>query len=55
MADILYLQDQRRLGAIVVPNKEEVIAAARTLSESDTSELSKEKMTSLIYAEIKKW
>lgn len=48
-------QDQRRLGAIVVPNKEEITAAAKTLSESDTSELSKEKMTSLIYSEIKKW
>ncbi|KAH7572988.1 hypothetical protein JRO89_XS03G0047200 [Xanthoceras sorbifolium] len=42
-------QDQRRLGAIIVPNKEEVLTAAKTISivDADASELSKEKMTSL--------
>ncbi|KAJ4723082.1 Long-chain acyl-CoA synthetase [Melia azedarach] len=50
-------QDQRRLGAIIVPNKEEVLLAAKTLSlvDADASELSKERMTSLLYEELRKW
>ncbi|XP_071938297.1 probable acyl-activating enzyme 16, chloroplastic [Coffea arabica] len=50
-------QDQRRLGAIIVPNKEEVILAAKKLSilDSDASELSKDKMTSLLYEELRSW
>ncbi|KAL3506492.1 hypothetical protein ACH5RR_031874 [Cinchona calisaya] len=50
-------QDQRRLGAIIVPNKEEVILAAKKLSilDSDASEISKEKMTSLLYEELRRW
>ncbi|BBG93570.1 AMP-dependent synthetase and ligase family protein, partial [Prunus dulcis] len=38
-------QDQRRLGAIIVPNKGDVNA----------SDLSKDKMTSLLYEELRKW
>lgn len=51
------MQDQRRLGAIIVPNKEEVLLAAKTLSlvDADASELSKERMTSLLYEELRKW
>ncbi|XP_075653730.1 putative acyl-activating enzyme 16, chloroplastic isoform X4 [Castanea sativa] len=50
-------QDQRRLGAIIVPNKEEVLLAAKKLSIVDViaSDLSKEKMTRLLYEELKKW
>lgn len=49
-------QDQRRLGAIIVPNKEEVLLAAKKLSvvDANASDLSKEKMTSLLYKELKK-
>ncbi|CAI9117553.1 OLC1v1018955C1 [Oldenlandia corymbosa var. corymbosa] len=50
-------QDQRRLGAIIVPNKEEVILAAKNLSILDpgASEISKEKLTNLLYEELRKW
>lgn len=49
-------QDQRRLGALIVPNKDELLAKAKKLSIIDeTSELSKEKMMSLLYNEVKTW
>lgn len=50
-------QDRRRLGAIVVPNKEEILLAAKKSSvlDSDASELSKEKMASFLYEELRKW
>ncbi|KAI5653785.1 hypothetical protein M9H77_30972 [Catharanthus roseus] len=50
-------QDQRRLGAVIVPNKEEVILEAKKLSilDSDASEISKEKLTSLLYEELRRW
>lgn len=50
-------QDQRRLGAIIVPNKEEVLAAAKRFSilNANTSELSKEKITGLLHEEIRTW
>ncbi|XP_031273254.1 probable acyl-activating enzyme 16, chloroplastic [Pistacia vera] len=50
-------QDQRRLGAIIVPNKEEVLITAKKLSiiDANASELSKEKVTSLLYEEVRKW
>lgn len=40
-----------------MPNKDEVILAAKKLSilDPDASELSKEKMTNLIYEELRKW
>ena len=40
-----------------MPNKEEVILAAKKLSilDSDASELSKDKMTSLLYEELRRW
>ncbi|KAL9411397.1 hypothetical protein AB3S75_045066 [Citrus x aurantiifolia] len=50
-------QDQRRPGAIIVPDKEEVLMAAKRLSivHADASELSKEKTISLLYGELWKW
>lgn len=55
--NIYNIQDQRRLGAIVVPNKEEVLLAAKKLSivDANTSELSKEKTASLVDEELRKW
>ncbi|PWA98790.1 AMP-binding, conserved site-containing protein [Artemisia annua] len=43
-------QDQRRLGAIIVPNKEEILA-----SKGPSTELSKEKITGLLSEELRKW
>ncbi|GAV58986.1 AMP-binding domain-containing protein [Cephalotus follicularis] len=50
-------QDQRRLAAIIFPNKDEVLMAAKELSivDADASDLSKEKMTGLLYEELRKW
>ncbi|TKY59949.1 acyl-activating enzyme 16 [Spatholobus suberectus] len=50
-------QDKRRLGALIVHNKEEVVKVARKLSiiDSDSSDVSDEKVTSLIYKELKTW
>ncbi|XAR48372.1 Long-chain-fatty-acid--[acyl-carrier-protein] ligase [Bertholletia excelsa] len=50
-------QDQRRLGAIVVPNKDEILVAVKRMSAVDTEALgiTKEKMTSLIHEELRKW
>ena len=51
------MQDQRRLGAIIVPNKEEALLAAKRMSIIDANavELSKEKMSSLLYEELRAW
>ncbi|XP_028759744.1 probable acyl-activating enzyme 16, chloroplastic [Neltuma alba] len=50
-------QDKRRLGAVIVPNKEEIVKTARNLSITDpnSSDVSKEKATGLIYKELKTW
>ncbi|VFQ64618.1 unnamed protein product [Cuscuta campestris] len=50
-------QDRRRLGAIVVPNKEEVLSTAKKLSfvDSDATEVSKEKTASILHEELVKW
>ncbi|XP_071719998.1 probable acyl-activating enzyme 16, chloroplastic [Rutidosis leptorrhynchoides] len=50
-------QDQRRLGAIVVPNKEEILFSLKTSSTSDSSAtgLNKEKIARLISQELQKW
>ncbi|KAF8016312.1 hypothetical protein BT93_H1732 [Corymbia citriodora subsp. variegata] len=50
-------QDQRRLGAIIVPNKEEALLAAKKKSMVDANavELSKEKMSGLLYEELRTW
>nr|GEY40737.1 probable acyl-activating enzyme 16, chloroplastic [Tanacetum cinerariifolium] len=42
-------QDQRRLGAIIVPNKEEILASKRL-----STELSKEQITGLLSEELRK-
>ncbi|KAJ1407304.1 AMP-dependent synthetase/ligase [Sesbania bispinosa] len=51
-------QDKRRLGALIVPNKDEVLKVARELSITDSNSsdsVSEEKVTSLIYKELKTW
>ncbi|KAF5189369.1 Long-chain-fatty-acid--coa ligase [Thalictrum thalictroides] len=50
-------QDQRRLGAVIVPNKEELVAVAKKLSllNDDVAELSQEKITSLLDKEVRNW
>ncbi|CAA3025938.1 probable acyl-activating enzyme 16, chloroplastic [Olea europaea subsp. europaea] len=50
-------QDQRRLAAIVVPNKEEILSEAKRLSkvESDAFEVNREILTSLLHEELRKW
>ncbi|MFS7907754.1 putative long-chain-fatty-acid--[acyl-carrier-protein] ligase [Helianthus anomalus] len=50
-------QDKRRLGAIIVPNREEILLASKksSTSDSDAVELSKEKITGLLSEELRKW
>ncbi|XP_074565153.1 putative acyl-activating enzyme 16, chloroplastic [Curcuma longa] len=49
-------QDQRRLGALVVPNKDEVQELARRQSiVTDGSELQEDELKSLLYKEVKAW
>ncbi|XP_026400734.1 probable acyl-activating enzyme 16, chloroplastic isoform X2 [Papaver somniferum] len=50
-------QDQRRLAALIVPNKEELLAEAKRLSilDDNASELSKEKTTNLLHGELSTW
>jgi len=51
-------QDQRRLGAIVIPNKEAAEGAATSqISPVDpqVNRLSKETLTSMVYEELRKW
>ncbi|KAI8538132.1 hypothetical protein RHMOL_Rhmol09G0078700 [Rhododendron molle] len=49
-------QDQRRLGAIIVPNKDEILATGKmSIIGADSSELSKENMTALLREELRKW
>ncbi|KAK7311440.1 hypothetical protein RJT34_09581 [Clitoria ternatea] len=50
-------QDKRRLGAVIVPNKEELLKAARQSSviDSNCSDVSQEEATNVIYKELKTW
>ncbi|KNA21989.1 hypothetical protein SOVF_038250, partial [Spinacia oleracea] len=50
-------QDQRRLGAIIVPNKEEALETAKKLSvvDADSTEITKERLTSLLREDLMKW
>ncbi|XXG47024.1 hypothetical protein AAC387_Pa02g1737 [Persea americana] len=50
-------QDQRRLGALIVPNKDELLLAARKSSIIDANafQISKEKMMNLLHAELRMW
>ncbi|KZV25388.1 putative acyl-activating enzyme 16, chloroplastic [Dorcoceras hygrometricum] len=53
---VVFGQDRRRLGALVVPNKNEILLEEKNLSsDSDTSELSREQVTNLLHRELKKW
>ncbi|KAJ8774334.1 hypothetical protein K2173_011583 [Erythroxylum novogranatense] len=50
-------QDQRRLGAIVVPNKEEVLLKAKKSAVVDPSapELNREQTTNLLHEDLRHW
>ncbi|XVF28994.1 hypothetical protein REPUB_Repub15cG0081500 [Reevesia pubescens] len=50
-------QDQRRLAAIIVPNKDDILQAAKNSSivAADASDLGKDKMAGLLYEELRKW
>ncbi|CAF1705567.1 BnaC03g74060D [Brassica napus] len=51
-------QDQRRLGAIVIPNKEAAEGVAKNKIspvDPEVNELSKETLTSMVYEELRKW
>lgn len=51
-------QDQRRLGAIIIPNKEVAEGLAKqkiSLVDPEVNELSKETITSMVYEELRKW
>ncbi|XVE81234.1 hypothetical protein DITRI_Ditri15bG0046800 [Diplodiscus trichospermus] len=50
-------QDQRRLGAIIVPNKDEVLQAARNSSivDAEALDIGRDKMKGLLHEELRKW
>ena len=49
-------QDQRRLGAIVVPNNDEVLAEAKRKSLVDENgEVAKDKVMNMLYDELRTW
>ncbi|XP_039825391.1 probable acyl-activating enzyme 16, chloroplastic isoform X1 [Panicum virgatum] len=49
-------QDQRRLGAIVVPNSDEVLAEAKRKSLVDENgEVAKDKVINMLYDELRTW
>ncbi|KAK4779365.1 hypothetical protein SAY86_006893 [Trapa natans] len=50
-------QDQRRLGAIIVPNKEEVLLTAKRsgVVDANASEINKDRMMGLLHDELKTW
>ncbi|CAN6291114.1 unnamed protein product [Urochloa humidicola] len=49
-------QDQRRLGAIIVPNNDEVLAEAKRKSILDEDgKLAKDKVMSMLYDELRTW
>ncbi|PPD86571.1 hypothetical protein GOBAR_DD16494 [Gossypium barbadense] len=50
-------QDQRRLGAVIVPNKDEALLAAKEASvvDADAVDLSKEQISSMLHEELRKW
>lgn len=49
-------QDQRRLGAIIVPNNDEVLATAKIKSILDgNNELAKDTIMNLLYDELRTW
>ncbi|KAG2321402.1 hypothetical protein Bca52824_014615 [Brassica carinata] len=51
-------QDQRRLGAIIIPNKEAAEGVAKNKIspvDPEVNELSKETLTTMVYEELRKW
>lgn len=53
----LLVQDQRRLGALIVPNRDEALRLAKELSivDGNATELSKDNLITLLYEELRKW
>lgn len=54
---LAFFKDQRRLGAIIVPNKNEVLETAKRLSILDEKmeKISKEKQLKLLHDEVRTW
>ncbi|KAH9609946.1 hypothetical protein KSS87_022953 [Heliosperma pusillum] len=54
---VVFGQDERRIGAIIVPNKKEALKEAKRLSvvNADSGDLNMESLTSLLRAELKTW
>ncbi|XP_073284112.1 probable acyl-activating enzyme 16, chloroplastic isoform X1 [Primulina huaijiensis] len=53
---VVFGQDRRRLGALIVPNKDEILLEAKRSSvDADTPELSREEVNSLLHRELRKW
>ena len=49
-------QDQRRLGAIVVPNNDEVLAEAKRKSLIDENgKVAKDEVMNMLYDELRTW
>lgn len=49
-------KDQRRLGAIIVPNKDEILESAKRLSILDEKmEIPKGKLLKFLYDEVRTW
>ena len=49
-------QDQRRLGAIIVPNNDEVLAEAKRKSlDDENGEVVKDKVMNMLYDELRTW
>ncbi|XP_074276221.1 putative acyl-activating enzyme 16, chloroplastic [Silene latifolia] len=54
---VVFGQDERRIGAIIVPNKKEALKEAKRLSvdDAESGDLSRESLTNLLRAELKTW
>ncbi|XP_023748723.2 probable acyl-activating enzyme 16, chloroplastic [Lactuca sativa] len=48
-------QDQRRLGAIIVPNKEEILLASKNSSDNGNAQLTKHQMAAILSQDLRKW
>ncbi|RLM85423.1 putative acyl-activating enzyme 16, chloroplastic [Panicum miliaceum] len=48
-------QDQRRLGDIIVPNNDEVLAEAKKSLVHENGEVAKDKVMNMLYDELRTW
>jgi len=57
LAYLFNVQDQRRLGAVIFPNREEALKAAKKLSiiDADADELGRETLINLLRGELMTW